>query len=63
MPTPRFRDSGTIGYASTMLRAHAVERHLRTGHVGADEVEEHLVVRGACREPEQRGRGVLGEVR
>ena len=29
MPRLRFRDSGTIGYASSIRRAHAVQRHLR----------------------------------
>ena len=46
----RFRDSGTTGYTSQHPRAEAVERHLRAGDVGDDEVGEPLRVRGAGRE-------------
>ena len=44
------------------LGAEAVERHLRAGHVGDHEVHERLRVHRTRREPEDRGRRVLGQV-
>ena len=44
-------------------RAHAVERHLRTGHVRDDEVEERLAVDDPRGQAEQRRRDVLASCR
>ena len=43
-------------------RAHHVERLLRTGHVGDDQVHERLPVHGARREAHQRRRDVVAHV-